>query len=162
MDPYIERIFQRLGDNDPITVLESTPRRLELMMDRFFETDFERSYAPDKWSARQIIAHLADTELGLGFRFRQAITVDHYTPDEFDQDAWATRYKRLDAAVAFETFRSLRHWNLALFATFDLEDWGRSIAYPAPGITNVDDMVRFLACHDLNHLQQLEWIVQAL
>jgi hypothetical protein len=162
MDPYIERIFQSLGDNDPIAVLEATPRRLERMMERFFETDFDRSYAPGKWSARAIIAHLADVELGLGFRFRQALTVADYAPQSFDQDAWATRYDRLEPSLAFEAFRGLRGWNLALFTTFDLSDWGRSVAYPLEGIGNVDEMVRFLAGHDLNHLQQLEWIVKAL
>ena len=162
MHPYIERILGKLGERDPITVLETTPLLLEGYLNAFFETDFERSYAPGKWTAQDILAHLADAELGLGFRFRQAVTLANYTPDAFDQDLWAKRYKRLEPALAFETFRALRAWNLALFATFDLEDWNREVDYPFEGIGTVDEMVRFLAGHDLNHLEQLEHIAKAV
>lgn len=162
MDPYISRIFVTLGNHDPISVLEHTPRALEQLVEGFFDVDFERSYAPGKWSARQILAHLADVELGLGFRIRQALTIDNYVAQSFDQDAWAARYDRLEPTVALEAFRALRSWNLALFATFDASDWGRPVRYPIAGVGNVDEMVRFLAGHDLNHLKQLQQIAQRL
>lgn len=158
MHPYIERILRGLGEQDPIEVLGATPLKLETYLIGFFESDWERSYAPGKWSAQEIMAHLADVELGLGFRFRQALSLDGYQPESFDQDAWAARYRRLAPALSFETFRALRAWNLALFASFDLHDWGKEVRYPFAGIDSVDMMVRFLAGHDLNHLAQLEAI----
>lgn len=161
MHPYVERILTFLGNSDPIQVLETTPLRLEGYLDSFFDTDFERSYAPGKWSAQEILAHLADVELGLGFRFRQAVVEDTYRPQPFDQDLWAKRYRRFDPALSFETFRALRAWNLALFTSFDLDDWTKTVDYPFEGIDTVDSMVRFLAGHDLNHLAQLEQIAQA-
>lgn len=162
MHPYVERILTTLGDNDPIQVLEATPLRLEGYLNAFFDTDFERSYAPGKWTAQEILAHLADAELGLGFRFRQAVSEDNHKPQSFDQDIWAKRYKRLKPSLSVETFRALRAWNLALFTTFDLDDWTRAVDYPFDGIESVDMMVRFLAGHDLNHLGQLEQIAQTI
>ncbi|CAN5804599.1 hypothetical protein BH24DEI2_BH24DEI2_02190 [soil metagenome] len=160
MDDYIERLLELLGHRDPITVLETTPQRLESYLLGFFEPDLERSYAPGKWTAREILAHLADVELALGFRLRQAVTTDGYRPQAFDQDAWARRYARLEPSLAVETFRALRAWNLALLTTFNLQDWNREVAYPFVGVDTVDDMVRFLAGHDLNHLGQLETIAR--
>ncbi len=162
MDPYIERTLGNLGERDPIQVLETTPARLEGFLVGFFESDWERSYEKGKWSAQQILAHLADVELGLGFRFRQAVAEENYRPESFDQDVWTTRYTRLEPALALGTFRAIRAWNLALFATFDLNDWLRPVRYPFEGIDSVDGMVRFLAGHDLNHLGQLESIARAV
>jgi hypothetical protein len=159
MDPYIRRILTRLGPLDPIAVLTATPTHLEELVALMGEDGLARSYAPGKWTGQTIVTHLADTELGMGFRFRQAVAVPPGDPPHaaqpFDQDAWAERSARLDASLALETFRALRAWNLALFATFSLDDWSRDVFHPERGFEGVDGMVRFLAGHDLNHLDQL-------
>lgn len=160
MHPYIERIFTILANREPIAVLESTAEQLEHYLSLFSPSDLALSYAAGKWNARDIFCHYADVEIGLGFRFRQAIAQENYTPQSFDQDVWATRYGRLEPSLAVATFNSLRAWNLALFSSFTMEDWNRQVNYPFAGIDTVDDMVRFLAGHDLNHLQQLATIAQ--
>jgi hypothetical protein len=160
VDPYIARILGTLGDADPIGVLESTPRRLDAYLVGFAEADWDRAYAPGKWTAREVLAHLADVELLLGLRLRQAVSVPDYRPESMDQDAWARRYARVSPPLALETFRALRAWNLALLTTFDLDDWGRPVLYPLAGVDSVDMMVRFLAGHDLNHLAQLARIAE--
>ena len=160
VNPYIRRIFDILGDREPLTVLERTPRRIEELYETFGESDLERSYEAGKWNAREIIAHLADVELGLGFRFRQAVAEENYMPQSFDQDKWAKRYAKLEPSLAVETFRALRAWNLALFTTFELIDWNKQVDYPFRGVDTVDAMVHLLAGHDLNHLEQLETIAR--
>ena len=160
VNPYIKRIFDILGDREPLTVLVETPKRTEELFEAFGEGDLERSYEPGKWNAGEIIAHLADVELGLGFRFRQAVAEENYTPQSFDQDEWAKRYGRLEPSLAVETFRALRAWNLALFTTFELVDWNKQVNYPFAGVDTVDAMVHFLAGHDLNHIEQLETIAR--
>lgn len=162
MHPYMERIFATLGDRDPIAVLESTPLRLEQLLAEMDEGDLARSYAPGKWSAREIVAHLADAEIGLGFRFRQALAEEEHRVQPFDQDLWARRYPRLDPTLALGAFTGLRSWNLALISGFDLIDWNRSVRYSFEGVDTVDDMVRFLAGHDVNHLAQLEQIARGV
>ena len=154
-------MFGLLGPRDPIEVLTATLERLEHYLLSFSVDDLERSYAPGKWTAAEIFCHYADVELGLGYRFRQAISKIKYTPDVFDQDVWAMRYRRLEPSLALETFRGLRAWNLSLFATFDMQDWNRNVNYTFAGVETVDDMVRLLAGHDLNHLAQLDAIASS-
>ena len=158
MNPYIERILGYLGAQDPILVLQSTSAKLEILLESFSNSDLESSYEESKWTAREILCHLADVEMLIGYRIRQGIAEDNYTVQNMEQDLWATRYKKLDAALAVETFRALRAWNLALFTTFGLEEWNKEVTHPARGVETVDLMVRFLAGHDLNHLAQLEKI----
>lgn len=156
MNPYVARMLELLGDQDPILVLEATPTRLETLLLGLGD-DVDRPYAPGKWDARHILAHLADVELGVGFRVRQMVAgVETLQP--FDQDAWAAPYGRLEPTLALETFRALRAWNLARYASFTFEDWLREVHHPERGPFSVDLSVRVSAGHDLSHLAQLEQI----
>ena len=155
MNAYVERMLGLLGDNDPVLVLEATPARLETLTLGFTESDWSRSYGPGKWDARHIVAHLADVELGVGFRIRQMVAGVE-TLQAFDENAWAEPYSRSDPALAMETFRALRAWNLLRYASFGLEEWLRESLHPERGPMSVDLSVRLSAGHDLNHLGQLE------
>ena len=156
MNVNLDRAFASLGDHDPIVVLKSTPMRIEMLLESLGSYRMEQPYAPGKWKARDILAHLADTELAMGFRIRQVVAGAAIQP--FDQDVWAQRYGKLEPSLAVETFRALRGWNLALLATFDLDDWLSEGLHPERGVESVDVMVRYLAGHDLHHLEQLERI----
>ncbi len=160
MHPYIEQIMALVEDADPIEVLQATPMKVELFFEAASPNVLGRSYAHGKWPAATILAHLADVELGLGYRLRQGLSERDYVVEAFDQDAWARRSSRLEASLAVETLRALRQWHLAILSTFDLEDWLRPIEYPYAGVDSIDMLVRFWAGHDLNHLEQLEAIAE--
>lgn len=159
MNAYMQRILDALGENDPIEVLRVTPQRLAALLEGMAPADLERSYAPGKWDARHVFAHLADVELAMGFRLRLVLGQPGVEVPAFDQDVWAKRYQRLDPALAVEAFRGLRAWNLSLLTTLGLDDWLAEGYHPERGFESVDLMVRFLAGHDINHLGQLESIV---
>lgn len=152
MNPYMTRTLALLGEQDPILVLEATPLKLEALLLQIDDVDCP--YAPGKWDARRIFAHLADNELAAGFRLRQTVAqIAQVQP--YDQDVWAARYGRTDPALSLATFQALRAWNLTLYAGFSLEDWLTEVDHPERGPMSVDLMVRLLAGHDLNHLEQL-------
>ena len=160
MHPYIAQMLQRLEDADPIEVLRTTPARAEAFLEGASSNVLQRSYARGKWPAAAILAHLADVELGLGYRLRQGLAEENYRVEPFDQDAWIVRSRRLDAALAVDTLRALRQWHLGMLAGFDLDDWLKPIRYSFEGVDTLDLMVRFWAGHDLNHLEQLETIAE--
>ncbi len=164
VDPYLRRILDRLGDLDPIDVLAATPIRLADLAEALSYDGWSVSHAPGKWPARTVLAHLVDTELGLGFRLRQAVTapldLGAHAVQPFDQDAWVARSARADPSLSLEAFRGLRAWNLTLLAGFSLEDWMREMRHHERGLESVDTLVRFLAGHDLHHLDQLETVAR--
>jgi hypothetical protein len=161
MNSYIERILSYLDGQDPIFVLQQTSSKLEHFLDILGPEDFEESYEQGKWTAREILAHMADVEMLLGYRLRQAVSEPEHIIQVMDQDTWAKRYKKLEPSLSVETFRALRSWNLAFFSTFGLEDWNKEALHPERGKETVDLMVSFLAGHDLNHLRQLAQISKA-
>jgi hypothetical protein len=165
MNPYLSRILGFLGDRDPLEVWRQTPTKLEA----YFRGDSrvalasrlepENSYGPGKWTAREILCHLADTELAMGFRIRQTLTEDNPTVQPFDQEAWAERYSGLTLPLALETFKALRAWNLALVRGLSNDDLERTYYHPErEEWESLRMLVRFVAGHDLNHLAQLEQI----
>jgi hypothetical protein len=154
MDPYLNELLDRLGEADPIAVLNATPAHLADFAERLAPDDWAVPLSPGGWCAAEVVAHLADVELGMGFRLRQAVA-GRTSVQPFDHELWARRYPRLDAALALETFRALRAWNLALLATFDLDDWLTELDHPERGRQSVDLVVRTMAGHDLRHLDRL-------
>jgi hypothetical protein len=158
MNPYRERILGLLGDRPALASLEATPAKIEALVARIGRGGMSRAYAPGKWTARQILAHLADAEIGVGFRLRQALAENEHVIQPFDQDLWARRYEALDGEVAARAFCALRPWNVALVRTLTPQDLGRPVMHPERGMESVEIIVKMLAGHDLNHLAQLEQI----
>src|SRR5712671_3752929 len=92
------------------------PELLAVVLTGVFGEEEDFAIAPGKWSIRQIVAHLADSELVGAHRLRQVIAEDNPTLIAFDQDAWT---RNLDYAVrkpkqSLETFRRIRAENYDL------------------------------------------------
>jgi hypothetical protein len=155
MNPYAERMLGLLGERDPLEVLEATPSALEDLFWDLGEKRLDRPWAPEKWTARQIIAHLADVEITYAFRFRQVLAEENHTVQPFDQDVWARQYGKAEASLAIEVFRAVRTWNLGLFRSLGAEDWARVASHPERGEESLAHMLKMMAGHDLNHMAQL-------
>ena len=173
MDGYLARLRNLLGESDPLDVLRNTPTHLQAILDdpRF---DPDEEWREGGWTGRAIVAHLTDQEIGFSFRARQTVAdagLSDPDSDEspaahlvqpYDQDAWAKDYGRMDPALAVAAFTALRMWNLAWLARLDLQGWLATYYHPERDVTEtVDDFVRFLAGHDLNHLEQLGAILDS-
>jgi len=116
--------------------------------------------APGKWSAAEIVAHLADCEMVFGFRLRQTLAEDNPTIQPFDQDKWAweSEYANLPAPLALETFSAMRKWNLRLIQHAMPHAAERTMTHPERGTMTFKTVVETMAGHDLNHLSQLRRI----
>ena len=159
MHPYTTRMISFLGDRSPLEVLAASPARLEELYKSLQRAaGLDQSYEPGKWTAAELFAHLADVEMVLGFRIRQALAEPNHTIQPMDQDAWAQPYKRQDPALAVKSFAALRAWNLSLIRLFTEEDLRRPVMHPERGEESLGIMVKMLAGHDLNHQAQLQRI----
>jgi hypothetical protein len=154
LNPYAAH----LGGREPIAVLRSSPSAIDAALARIGPARVTHSPAPGKWSARDIVCHLADTELVFAFRLRQALAEDHHVIQPFDQDRFAAAYGTLDAATALATFSAVRAWNLAWLAAVPAGAATRRLTHPERGEMEFHVIVETMGGHDLNHLQQLEAI----
>lgn len=144
-----------LGQREPVEVIATTPEKLESLLGKNSAEQIERRPAPNKWSLREIMAHLADCEMAFGFRLRQgAAGVPMIQP--FDQDDWAHNYDAYDFATAVKTYRATRAWNLAFIRSLTEEQKTRVVTHPERGTMTVWTIVETMAGHDLHHLAALE------
>jgi uncharacterized damage-inducible protein DinB len=154
MNPYAKY----LGDRDPLAVLTETPARVRAVVERLGADAFSRTYAEGKWNLAQVLTHLTQCEIGFSQRIRQALAVNDYVAQPFDQDDWLNSETVIDGTIALEAFCSLRNFDLLLFR--GLSEAQRAIAFsnPALGPQTVNLLLEIMAGHDLNHLAQLESI----
>src|SRR5215470_19995664 len=80
---------------------------------------------PGKWSAREIVHHLADSESISAHRIRRLLVEENAVIQGYDQDEYATRlrYNERDMAPALDAFRSARESTLQLLHLMTEDDW---------------------------------------
>lgn len=138
--------------------MAATAPRLEALVETIGSRRVQEPPAPGKWSAREILCHLADCELTFAFRLRQTLADDHHVIQPFDQDKWAANYPTYHAADALAVFSSLRRWNLGLIRSLSGEAWSKPVTHPERGSMTFRTIVETMAGHDTNHLRQIEAI----
>jgi uncharacterized damage-inducible protein DinB len=153
-NPYAED----LGDRVPIEALADTADRIRGLVERWSAEDFDKSYAPTKWSARQILVHLAQIELALSTRARFALAQPGYTAQVFSQDDWMSIDGSTDARTALAAYTSLRSLNLAMWKRLTQEQLDRAFSHPEYGDLTVGWIMAQMAGHDIHHLKQLHAI----
>ena len=158
MNPYASY----LGDRDPNEVIAGTAKKLRQYADVFGSRRLGQAPAPGKWSAREILCHLADCEIVFAYRLRQAAAEDHHVIQPFDQDKWAASYAAYDGVAALAVFSSLRNWNILFIKNVSPETMAKLVTHPERGEMTFKIVVETMAGHDINHLGQLERIAARL
>ena len=152
-----------LGDQDARAVLAATPGLVHQAACAMTPEQLAAPIAPGKWSPCQIVAHLADCELVFSFRLRQILAAPATAPAQlqpFDQDVWARNYAAYDVPSGLELFRAARAWNLKLVAALSQAELQSAGYHPERGEQSFQTVLEMMAGHDLNHLEQLQRLVE--
>src|ERR1700681_2312689 len=159
---YTERMLNHSQGKDPLRLQQAAPKKFAALTNALSKKRLAQRPGPGQWSIAEILAHLADAELVIGYRMRLILAANGTTIQAFDQDAWAAtfNYGRRDPKISLETFRALRENNLLVLKTVSknlMENYG---IHSERGQETVTHFLRMVAGHDLNHLQQIEQIVK--
>jgi len=117
-----------------------------------------------KWSACEIVHHLADSETASAIRLRKLLTEDDAIIQGYDQDYYAVRFKynERDFGPALEALRSARANTAQILDDLGDEDWTRAGTHTESGRYSVDDWLRIYAAHAHNHAAQIRRLREAL
>ena len=154
-EQYTGRLLGYQGQKDPLAVLQATPAILAQAAAGTDEAHLRRRPSPTQWSVAEILVHLSETEMVIGYRVRVILGASGGPIQAFDQDKWAERYDRMSVATALAMQRGLREGNLALYRSLTPEEWQRFGIHSERGKETVERVVRLAAGHDLNHIQQI-------
>src|SRR5450755_702601 len=159
---YTQRIMANTEGLDPMKVQAATPKKLARLIKDIPAGKLRKRPAPGKWSVAEILAHLADVEIVIGWRMR-SILGDPGTPVQaYDQNAWVVsgHYEKRDPRRSIELQRVVREANLALLKSLSPDQWKQFGQHAERGQESIEHIVRMVAGHDLNHIQQIEQIVK--
>ena len=112
---------------------------------------------PGKWSACEIVQHLADSEMNSAIRIRRLLAEENPVILGYDQDDYATRfnYNERDFAPALDALRGARATTAQLLARMTDEDWLRWGTHTESGRYTAEDWLRIYAAHAHNHAAQI-------
>jgi len=119
---------------------------------------------PGKWSAAEIVHHLADSEMNSAIRLRKLLCEDNAQVQGYDQDFYATRlrYNGRDIAPALLSLQASRATSLQILDALNDSDWQRVGTHSESGAYSMEDWLRIYAAHAHDHADQIRRLRQAL
>ena len=120
------------------------------------EEELDRRPAPEKWSVREIVHHLADSEMTAAMRLRLLIATERPQIVGFDQDEFGRRlyYDRpIEASV--DAFKSARRTTAEILERLTEEQWAREGTHSEHGRYTVERWLEIYAKHAHNHAEQI-------
>lgn len=155
---YTQRILAHTAEQDPLKVQAATPKKLDRLVKGVSPAKLRKKPAPDKWSVAEILAHLADVEIVIGWRMRSILGAPGIEVQAYDQNAWnaSLHYDKRDPRKDLIQQRVNREANLALLKTLTPGQWKQFGMHSERGQESLEHIVKMVAGHDLNHIQQIE------
>ena len=119
---------------------------------------------PGKWSAREIVHHLADSESISAQRLRRLLVEDRPVVQGYDQDDYARRlrYNERPIGPALAAFEAARATTLQILGAMSDEDWRREGTHSDSGRYTVETWLAIYAVHARNHAAQIAALRDAL
>lgn len=117
-----------------------------------------------KWSACEIVHHLADSEMNSAVRLRRLLAEERAEIVGYDQDDYSIRFKynERDVAPSLELFRSSRSTTMQIIETMKDDDWKREGHHNEHGVYTPETWLRIYSNHAHNHAAQIERLREAL
>lgn len=161
---YAQRIKGYLGSKDPLESMQESAAEIKGLLQNIPEPVWKQSPAAGKWSIGEIIAHLCDTDLAAGFRFRAIAGGDDGVPIiGYDQERWAVagNYKAARIEDSLKSFLAVREMNLRFLRGLPEAAWNKYGTHSERGRETLRDLAEMVAGHDLNHILQIKKILSS-
>jgi len=155
--PYYDRYISLVPGNDILAALDEQRRQMLLLLSGRTEADGDLRYAPDKWTLKEVVGHLNDTERIMSYRALRIARGDATPIEGFEQDDYVRNapFARRPLEDLIEDYIAVRRATVSLFRNLDEPAWSRR------GVANKNEVtVRALAYiiagHELHHRKILE------
>ena len=159
---YKARILKLMEGKDPVAVQRQTAPELERLVAGVPAEKLSRRPTTDRWSANEVLAHLAEAEITSTWRYRQMLEHDGCSLPGFDQNLWTRlgSYASRKPEDSLTQFRLLRDANLQMFDQLTPEEWEKHGIHTERGRMTVRELAVQIAGHDINHLTQIKAILE--
>jgi len=154
--PYYGQYIS-LVKGDVLRALEDQIPATSALLERLSDQQADYCYAPGKWSIKEVLGHLADTERIMSYRALRMARGDQKPLAGFEQDDYvrAAGFGHRTLAGLLEEFNAVRRATLALFQNLEPEAWTRRGIANEKEVT-VRALAYIIAGHELHHRKILQ------
>ena len=141
-----------------LEILAATPKKLKLEISSLSRREMTKRPAANKWSVREVLAHLADVEeFGMRARVAAMIEQDNPTLPPFDQEARVVelKYNTIDPMQSLGSLTLQRRANVKWLRKLRPAQLKRRGIHQTVGEISVEELITEWAFHDLGHLKQI-------
>ena len=154
---YAKPDIDAVAGDDAVAALEAQSREVLALLELVGEAAARGlTYAPGKWTLKEVVGHLADDERIFVYRALCLARGDTRALPGFDEKLYARHsgFEERTLADLLAEYRAVRHATLAFFAGLPAEAWGRAGAVNDYRAT-VRGLAFHIAGHELRHLRAL-------
>jgi DinB superfamily len=155
--PYYGRYISLIQGNDIISTLEAQRRQMMLLLCGRHEADGDLRYAPGKWTVKEVLGHVCDTERIFAYRMLRIARGDRTPIEGFEQDDYVRNgpFGASPLPEIIDDYLAVRRATLTLLRNLDAQAWRRR------GVANHCEVsvraIAYLAAgHELHHRRVLE------
>jgi hypothetical protein len=155
--PYYHRYISLVPGPDILATLDEQRRQTLVLLSGRTDEDGNFRYAPDKWSLKEVLGHLNDTERILAYRALRIARNDPTPIEGFEQDDYVRNgpFARRPLEDLIEDYIAVRRSTVSLFRNLDEAAWTRRGTANKNEIT-VRALAYIIAGHELHHRRILE------
>lgn len=126
------------------------------------DAELDARPAPGKWSSREIVHHLADSEMTAAVRLRKLLVETNPKIEGYDQDAFAARLtQNRPIAASLQAVRYARETSAELLDRMSEDDWKRTGTHSEHGVYGMEKWITIYATHAHKHAEQIKRARQA-
>lgn len=155
-DSYFERYIKLVKGNDILKILNDQSRATQEVLNSFSEHKGNYRYADGKWTVKEVVGHLLDTERIFAYRALCIARGEKKSLPGFDENDY-TREGNFNRRELFELnyeFRLLRESNILLFRSFTPEMLEMK-GFANESIISVNAILYIIAGHEIHHMNVL-------
>ena len=154
--PYYGRYVDLVTENEVVAAMEKQAGETAKILGGIDEKRAAYRYAPDKWSIKEMVGHLADTERVFSYRALSFARDDKNALPGFEQDDWmkTSYFDRLPFADLRDNFAAVRRASVLLFRNLPEEAWDRR-GTASGNPVSVRALPYMMVGHERHHLRVL-------
>ena len=155
--PYFGRYISLIQDADILETLQTQSGETTTLLRGLSEKDGEFRYAPDKWSTKEVIGHVNDTERIFAYRALRIARSDQTPLAGFEQDDYvrAGGFEKRTLHDLAEEFDAIRKATMFLFRGLEEVAWMRQ-GVASDNLLSVRALAYMIAGHELHHRRILQ------
>jgi len=155
--PYHNTYISLVAGNDIVASLDEQRRQTLLLLSGRPESEGDLRYAPGKWTLKEVLGHINDTERIMAYRALRIARGDSTPLPGFEQDDYVRDgpFAHNSLPDLIEDYIAVRRATLTLFRNLQEKDWIRHGTVNGNKLT-VRALAYIIAGHELHHRRLIE------